>query len=260
MYRNKLIRKLLLIVLFSIINGPANTQSNVPVYSYTILKEYPHNKNSFTQGLFYENGTIYESTGQKGYSRVYKYALNGKRTPQIHKLDSKYFGEGLTVLDGKIFQITWLSSTGFIYDKYSLRPIKTFHYTTEGWGLTHNSKELIMSDGTSTLYFLEPATLRVVHTISVTADNIPVKDINELEYINGMIYANIWKTQKIAIIDPQTGNIIQWLDLTGLLDYTPHKKTPGVLNGIAYNPENDSLIVTGKYWPKMFEIKIVKGH
>jgi len=229
----------------------------IPVYSYEIVNVYPHDRNAFTQGLVFEDGILYEGTGQRGQSTLRKVALETGAVLQLHALPAQFFGEGVTVYGDKIFQLTWQSNVGFVYDKHSFQLLQQFHYPTEGWGITHDGERLIMSDGTSTLYFLDPETLKEIGRIQVYDRDGLVVRLNELEYVQGEIYANVWQTDRIAKIDPHTGQVIAWIELEGLLGPEDLSQPVDVLNGIAYNPQNQRLLVTGKKWPKLFEIELV---
>jgi len=232
--------------------------SKTPVFGYQIVKTYPHDRSAFTQGLQYLDGVLYEGTGQNGQSGLRKVKLETGDVLQQQPLDRKYFGEGITVLGNQIFQLTWQSEIGFVYDKASFKQIKTFTYTGEGWGLTHDGTRLIMSDGhpRGALRFLDPKTLKETSRLIVKDNGLPVGNLNELEYVKGDVLANIWQTQRIARIALKTGQVTAWIDLSGLLE--PREAAAAdVLNGIAYDAAGDRLFVTGKYWPKLFEIKIV---
>lgn len=230
---------------------------SVPVYSYKIVDTYPHDQDAFTQGLAFENDVIYEGTGLYGKSSLRKSDMETGRVLQSHELPAQYFGEGITVFQDIIIQLTWKSNKGFVYDKSSFRLLRDFTYATEGWGLTHDGERLIMSDGTSTLHFLDPETFSTIGHIDVFNNDTPMDKLNELEYINGQIYANIWQTDYIAIINPQSGQVSGWIDLSGLLPSQYYSEPVDVLNGIAYDTANDRLLVTGKLWPWLFEIKLV---
>ena len=230
---------------------------SVPVYSYKIVNTYPHDNGAFTQGLVFENDVIYEGTGLYGKSSLRKSDLETGRVLQSYELPAQYFGEGITVFQDIIIQLTWKSNTGFVYDKNSFKLLHDFTYATEGWGLTHDGERLIMSDGTSTLHFLDPETFSTIGHIEVCNNDTPIDKLNELEYINGQIYANIWQTDYIAIINPQSGQVSGWIDLSGLLSSQYYSEPVDVLNGIAYDTMNDRLLVTGKLWPWLFEIKLV---
>jgi len=235
----------------------ANEKIDTPVFGYKIVNTYPHDTNSFTQGLIFDKGVLYESTGLIGRSAVKIVDLKTGKTLKSHELPDNYFGEGIAIIENKIIQLTWRSKTGFVYDKKTLKLIKKFSYQTQGWGITYDGKYLIISDGSAVLYFMDPNTFKVVGTLEVYGDNGKVSKLNELEYINGEIYANIWGTEKIARINPKTGRVTAWIDLSGLLSDQDKKNRVDVLNGIAFNSENGTLFVTGKLWPKIFEIELV---
>jgi uncharacterized repeat protein (TIGR01451 family) len=226
-------------------------------YTYTIVSAYPHDPDAFTQGLVYEDGVLYEGTGLRGRSTLRRVVLETGEVLQSYDLPSEYFGEGITIYGDRIIQLTWQSRVGFVYDKASFELLQEFTYPTEGWGMTYDGERLIMSDGTSTLYFWDPETLEEVGQVDVYDESGPVVKLNELEYIQGEVYANIWLTDSIAKIDPQTGRVTGWIDLTGLLDPGSVTQPVNVLNGIAYDPQNDRLFVTGKLWPALFEIDLV---
>ena len=229
----------------------------IPVERYRIVHVYPHDANAFTQGLVFVNGMLYESTGQFGHSSLRMVDLASGRVLQQHDLDAKYFGEGLTDWQSQLIQLTWQSHLGFVYDTFSFRTLRTFTYPWEGWGLTHDSHHLILSDGTSVLHLLDPSTFQPAGKIQVTADGRPVLNLNELEYIHGEIYANIWETNRIARISPTTGKVIEWIDLSGLRPASTQQNDNAVLNGIAYDNQHDRLYVTGKLWPNLYEIKLI---
>ncbi|MDD5222511.1 MAG: glutaminyl-peptide cyclotransferase [bacterium] len=229
----------------------------IQISTYQIVNTFPHNPKNFTQGLVYENGFIYEGTGRNGTSSLQQVDLATGNARKTLDLSAQYFGEGIAVYQDKIFQLTWESHVGFIYDKESFAKIGDFTYSTEGWGLTFDGEHLIMSDGTSTLHLLDPGTLTETGTILVTDNSGPIDNLNELEFIRGEIFANIWPTDKIVRIDPQTGQVKGWVDLDGILSPEATTRPVDCLNGIAYDSENDRLFVTGKYWPSLFEIKLV---
>ncbi|MEE8045127.1 MAG: glutaminyl-peptide cyclotransferase [Thermodesulfobacteriota bacterium] len=235
----------------------ANEKIDTPVLGYKIVNTYPHDTNSFTQGLIFDKGVLYESTGLNGRSAVKIVDLKTGKTLKSHELPDNYFGEGIAIIENKIIQLTWRSKTGFVYDKKTLKLIKKFSYQTQGWGITYDGKYLIISDGSAVLYFMDPNTFKVVGTLEVYGDNGKVSKLNELEYINGEIYANIWGIEKIARINPKTGRVTAWIDLSGLLSDQDKKNRVDVLNGIAFNSDKGRLFVTGKLWPKMFEIELV---
>lgn len=227
-------------------------------YTYRIVNTYPHDRSAFTQGLVYSDGFFYESTGLYGRSSLRKVDPATGRVLQTESLDAKYFAEGLALWQDSLIQLTWQSHIGFVYDRATFDLKRDFSYATEGWGLTHDGSRLIMSDGTANLYFLDPATFKVVSQIEVRDASVPVVRLNELEYIDGKVYANIWQTNKIAIIDPFDGRVTAWIDLTGLLTPTQAAgASVDVLNGIAYDSTGKRLFVTGKLWPLVFEIELV---
>ena len=234
---------------------------NPPVYGYRVVNVYPHDPEAFTQGLVYEphEGVLYEGTGLWGRSSLRRVDLKTGEVLQIHELPEAYFGEGIALWDGKIVQLTWRSRTGFVYDRASFALLKQFRYETEGWGITSDveNQRLIMSDGSSTLYFWNPETFEEIGRVEVRDRGEPVVRLNELELIGGWVWANVWQTDRIAVIDPQTGRVGAWLDLRGLLPPEERTGREDVLNGIAYDPEGDRLFVTGKLWPKLFEIEPV---
>jgi len=225
-------------------------------YTYNVVNAYPHDKEAFTQGLAFENGTLYESTGLPGYSSLRRVELGTGEVLQRCNLSNQYFGEGITVFGDRIVQLTWQSHLGFVYDKDSFVLQRDFTYLTEGWGLTSNGTHLIMSDGTANLCFLDPETFEKVGQVAVHDNGRPVTELNELEYIKGEIYANVWMQDRIAIISPQTGQVTGWIDLGGI--HVPESQDPNdVLNGIAYDAQEDRLFVTGKRWSQVFEIDLI---
>lgn len=236
-------------------NATAQRRAAAPVYGYQVVNVYPHDREAFTQGLIYRDGVLFESTGLKGRSSLRKVRLETGEVLQRAAVDERYFAEGLTAWGSRLVQLTWETNVGFVYDLASFRPLRTFSYTGEGWGLTHDGRRLIMSDGTPTLRFLDPETFQVTGRIDVKDGGIPVEDLNELEFIDGAVYANVWTTDRIAIIDPATGRVTGWVNLAGLM---PKGTTSGdaVLNGIAYDAQAKRLFVTGKLWPRLFEIRI----
>lgn len=226
--------------------------------AYTIVNVYPHDPDAFTQGLLYADGVLYESTGLYGRSSLRRVELTTGAVLQKRELSEEYFAEGLTLFGERLIQLTWQNRIGFIYDRATFEPMGTFTYSTEGWGITHDGRQLIMSDGSATLRFLDPDTFAVRREVMVTDGGRPVVQLNELEYVNGEILANVWQTDRIARIDAVTGRVLGWLDLSGLLSPEERQFTD-VLNGIAYDAETDRLFVTGKLWPKLFEIKLVRS-
>jgi glutamine cyclotransferase len=235
----------------------ARKTENAPVYEAGIINTYSHDPGAFTQGLVYDEGFLYEGTGLRGVSAVRKIDLAKGTVVLSHRLPDRFFGEGVTVMGKRLIQLTWRSGTGFVYDKRDFKLLQTFHFTTEGWGITHDGRRLIMSDGTEYLYFLDPGTFKVTGWIEVKDRQGPLKNINELEYIHGDIYANVWHTDTIAIIHPETGRVKGWIDLKELSDMSGGDRAVKTLNGIAYDNKNNRLFVTGKLWPAIYEIKLV---
>jgi glutamine cyclotransferase len=235
---------------------------SVPVYTYRVLNTFFHDPGAFTQGLVYQDGIFYEGTGLRGRSSLRKVELETGKVLQRYDLPAQYFGEGIAVLGNKLFQLTWQSQTGFVYDKETFELLDQFTYPGEGWGLTHDGVQLIMSDGTSTLRLIDPQSLAEVGRIEVLDGDVPVIMLNELEYIAGEVWANVWQTNNIVRIDPVTGQVVGWIDLSGLLQPEDVVQPVDVLNGIAYDPENGRIFVTGKLWPRVFEIKLLamSGH
>jgi glutamine cyclotransferase/plastocyanin len=226
-------------------------------FTYEVVHTYPHDPTAFTQGLAFHDGHLYEGTGLYGASSLRRVDLETGEVLQIHQLPDDYFGEGVAIYDeDKIAQLTWKSGTGFIYDQESFDLLRTFEYATEGWGLTYDGQRLIMSDGTATLHLLDPDTLEEVDTLQVRGSHGPVRRLNELEVVKGQLYANVWYSDVIAVIDLETGQVTAWVDLEGLLSPAEAEEAD-VLNGIAYDASSDRLFVTGKLWPTLFEIRIV---
>ncbi|MEP6743581.1 MAG: glutaminyl-peptide cyclotransferase [bacterium] len=230
----------------------------VLVYGYEVMHVFPHDPNAFTQGLVFHDGKLLESTGQVGHSSLRRVELETGKVLQNASVDSPYFAEGITLLKGKIYQLTWQNHLGFIYDARTLQKIGTFNYQGEGWGLTNDGQSLILSDGSSQIRFLDPENFQVKKTIAVVEGNTPVQNLNELEYIQGEIYANIWHSDRIARINPQTGAVVGWIDLSGLIAQNEIHDEEAVLNGIAYDETSGRLFVTGKLWPKLFEIRLIR--
>ena len=237
--------------------------TTTPLYTYEVIASYPHDPMAFTQGLIIVDGIMYEGTGRYQQSTLRQVDLSTGNSLQRTRLPDELFGEGITLFDDRIIQLTWKAGIGFVYSKDTFELLQTFTYPTEGWGITHDGERLIMSDGTANLYFRDPKTFDEIGRVEVFDENGPVVMLNELEYINGEVFANVWKTDKIARIDPETGQVTGWILLTDLL--SPEELTNpadmqngiAVLNGIAYDATNDRLFVTGKLWPTLFEIEIV---
>lgn len=228
------------------------------VEGYRVVHAYPHDAQAFTQGLIYLDGHLYESTGLNGQSTVREDDLETGRVIREISLPAQDFGEGLTNWGNTLIQLTWKKHVAFVYDRATFRLLKTFQYPWEGWGLTQDGKHLILSDGSDTLHFLDPNTFHEVRSLRVTANGHAVDQLNELEYIHGEIYANVWMTDKIARISPQTGKVLAWINLAGLLPEIEVRSRDAVLNGIAYDAAHNRLFVTGKLWPRLFQIEVVK--
>ena len=241
---------------------PAALQPQQPAeiltYSYRVIHSFPHDPTAYTQGLLYDNGFLYESTGQYGQSSLRKVELETGTVVQLHQLDDRFFAEGLALFGNRLLQLTWRANKGFAYRLDSFEPLAEFAYTTEGWGLTYDGELLVMSDGSATLYFRDPFTFAEVSRVAVVAHGSPVSQLNELEWVAGEVFANIWQTDTIARIDPATGQVSGWIDLTGLLsDEDRRGSNAEVLNGIAYDSEGERLFVTGKWWPKLYQIELI---
>jgi glutamine cyclotransferase len=232
-------------------------RSGAPTFTYRVVRSYPHDRQAYTQGLVYLDGVLYEGTGLNGQSSIRKVRLETGEILQIRQLDQKYFGEGIAVVASALIQLTWQTEVGFVYDLATFDSRRTFAYPGEGWGLTYDGKRLIMSDGSATLRFLDPTTLKQIGRMTVRDRGVPVDDLNELEVVKGEIFANVYQTERLARISPKTGQVTAWIDLTGLLS---NRDAAGVdvLNGIAYDAVKDRLFVTGKLWPRLFEIQLVE--
>ena len=231
--------------------------TTAPVFRYQVVTSYPHDRAAFTQGLVYLDGFLYEGTGLKGQSTIRKVKLETGEVLQQRRIDDQYFGEGIVVWKNNLIQLTWQSEVGFVYDLATFEPSGRFSYEGEGWGLTHDGTRLIMSDGSPTLRFIDPATLKETGRLTVRDGKLPVDDLNELEFVKGEILANVWNTKRIARISPTTGQVTAWIDFSGLLSPRDAAGTD-VMNGIAYDAERDRLFVTGKLWPRLFEVRIME--
>jgi glutaminyl-peptide cyclotransferase len=230
---------------------------NLPMQNYQVVRVYPHDHEAFTQGLQYVDGVFYEGTGLNGRSTIRRVELETGKVLQRRDVPSDHFGEGITVFNSDLFELTWQTHVAFVYDPKSFAPKKQFSYPGEGWGLTHDGESLIMSDGSDELRYLDPVTFTEKRRLKVTAGGRPLRNLNELEYVKGEIFANIWQTDYVARIAPSTGKVTAYVDLRGLLTPAERANTD-VLNGIAYDQSRDRLFVTGKLWPKLFEIKLVE--
>ena len=241
---------------FTLLLASALAAAPIPTYTYEVVHVYPHDRSAFTQGLIFLNGFFYEGTGLNGHSSVRKVKIETGEVLQQITVPSQYFGEGLTDWGPGLIELTWKAGEGFVYDLFSFRKVREFKYTGEGWGLTHDHASLIMSDGSAYLRFWDPGTFREKRRLLVKDGSHPVENLNELEYVKGEIYANIWQTERIARISPATGAVAGWIDLSGLLSDADRAQPVDVLNGIAYDAAHDRLFVTGKLWPKLFEIRL----
>jgi glutaminyl-peptide cyclotransferase len=243
-------------------NGDSGTPppAAAPTYSLEVLNRWPHDTGAFTQGLEIVEGTLYEGTGEYGRSTVRVADLASGTVRRRIDLPKEYFGEGITLLGGKLYQITWKEQRGFVYDPATLRQTGTFEYAGEGWGLTNNGRHLIMSDGSPRLRWIDPQTFRVTRTLDVTDQGLPVEELNELELIDGVLYANVWQTTVIARIDTTTGRVQSWLNAGDLLSPADRQRPVDVLNGIAWDRTNRRLFLTGKNWPAMFEVRVREGN
>jgi glutamine cyclotransferase len=234
----------------------ARGNAAMPVYGYEIVNTFPHDPDAFTQGLIFQDGQLLESTGIERHSTLRRVELQTGKVLQKVDVPGYFFAEGMTLFGGKIYQLTWRGMKGFIYDPKTFEKTGEFTYEGEGWGLTHDADSLILSDGTAQIRFIDPNTFQVKRTISVSDKGRPVEELNELEYVKGEIYANVWHDNRIARIDPQTGRVNSWIDFTGLLKAGETTNPEAVLNGIAYDEAGDRLFVTGKLWPKLFEVRL----
>ena len=229
----------------------------IPVQGYQVVKAYPHDRGAFTQGLFFKDGVLFESTGLEGRSTIRKVQLETGEVLMSVALPQQVFGEGLTWWDKRLISITWKHQTGFVLDMESFQPKSQFNYVGEGWGLARSDREILMSDGSAQIRRLDPKTLKEVGRIRVTADGRPLTQLNELEWVKGEIWANVWQTDRIARIDPATGKVKAFIDLRGLLNRSrPEARGADVLNGIAYDAATDRVFVTGKLWPWLYQIKV----
>lgn len=252
-------RPLLIAALALLIGAPplAACAGSTPVYGYEVVRTYPHDPNAFTEGLFLRDGLVYESTGLNGASSIRKSVLETGQVVLERSISSQFFGEGIVDWKDRLIELTWKNQVGFVYGIDDFETRSEFQYAGEGWALTRDDKRLIMSDGTSRLRFLDPETLKETGGVTVTDQGQEVDQLNELEWIKGEVWANVWQTDRIARIDPATGKVKGWVDLTGLLPAN-ERASADVLNGIAYDAKADRVIVTGKLWPRMYEIKVVR--
>jgi glutamine cyclotransferase len=236
---------------------PLSPARAAPTYGCKVIAKYPHLTSSYTEGFFFRDGLFYEGTGLEGKSKILVYQPDG-RIVEHYDVPAQYFGEGIVDWGNNLLEWTWQSHTGFVFDRASLRPTgATFHYTGEGWGMTRNEREIVTSDGTPILRFRSPETFDEIRQITVRDGMTPVRNLNELEWIKGEIYANVWHSDRIARISPADGHVIAWIDCAGLLPESEKIDAESVLNGIAYDARRDRIFVTGKQWPTIFEIKAI---
>ncbi|WAC71197.1 glutaminyl-peptide cyclotransferase [Roseateles sp. SL47] len=241
------------------LQAPA-ADASIPIYTVKVVKAYPHDRGAFTEGLFFKEGFLYESTGLKGHSTIRKVKLETGEVVMDTSLPAEVFGEGITHWGDRIIGLTWTDQVGYVLDASNFKLWRKFSYGGEGWGITQNGRELIMSDGTPELRFIDPVSFKETRRVRVTAGGKPVEKLNELEWVDGEVLANIWQTERIARIDPASGKVTGWIDLTGLMpERNPEAQGEDVANGIAYDAKTKRLFVTGKLWPKLFEVQLVKG-
>lgn len=238
-------------------NMEARAQTKTPRFSFRVVKAFPHDPTAFTQGLVFADGIFYESTGLNGYSTLRKVTPETGAIIQKIDVEPRYFAEGLALVGHELVQLTWQSRTGFVYDKTTLKKLRTFEYPTEGWGMAFDGSRLVMSDGSSMLYFLDPKTLKGVRSLEVRDGGRAVSQLNELEFIKGELWANVWQTDQIVKINPDNGRVTGWIDLSGLLRREARGPEGDVLNGIAWDKAADRIFVTGKKWPWLFQIELV---
>ena len=244
-------------VLFLMVSAPSWAQT-APVHSYKIVKAYPHDPTAFTEGLEFHEGVLWESTGLNGLSSIRKVDLATGRVLENHPLSTLYFGEGITFFGDRLYQLTYMSGIAFVYNPATFKQIESFHYAGEGWALTHDAKHLIMDDGSAALRFLDPATFHEDSRLQVREGSRPVTNLNELELIEGEIWANIWTKEVVARIDPRSGQVNSWVDFAGLRQAAGCREDCDVQNGIAYDAPRKRIFVTGKHWPKLFEIQVAE--
>ena len=235
---------------------PADAAAPAAHYTYEVVRSWPHDRGAFTQGLLVRNGSLLESTGLNGRSSLREVELATGRVLKQVPVAREYFAEGLAVIGDRAFQLTWQTQRGFVYDADTFRRLGEFTYEGEGWGLTTDGTQLVLSDGTNRLRFLDPKTFAVVRTVNVTLDGVPLGRLNELEWINGEVFANVWQTDTVVRIDPATGKVRGVIDFSGLLPAAERAPDTDVLNGIAYDPATGRLLVTGKHWPKLYEVRL----
>ncbi len=254
--KQSLVTHVITFIFTSLLSTTSWAKPTVIDYSYKVVQQFPHDPDSFTQGLEIHNDLIYESAGQYGKSRLFIRPLTSITPIKQHQLKDSLFAEGITVLNNKVFQLTWKSERVFVYQQDTLKLMAEKKIKGQGWGLTNNGKQLIMSNGTSTLQFIDPKTFAIDRRLDVTINNRPVSRLNELEWVNGLIYANVWHSNWIIMIDPDTGKVIGRVNLNGLLPTSKRTANIDVLNGIAYDKDGDRLLITGKNWPSLFHLEL----
>ena len=243
--------------LFAFFASDPQAQGKTPRFSFKVVKAFPHDSTAFTQGLLFADGVLYESTGLKGYSTLRKVKPESGEVIQQIPIENQYFAEGLALVGNELLQLTWQSQKGFAYDKTTFKRLREFSYPTEGWGIAYDGKSLVMSDGSAKIFYLDPKTQKGLGSVTVTDGGRPVERLNELEFVKGELWANVWQTDRIARINPETGKVTGWIDLTGLLRPEARGPEGDVLNGIAWDKAGDRLFVTGKKWPYLFQIELV---
>ncbi|WLI87727.1 glutaminyl-peptide cyclotransferase [Massilia sp. R2A-15] len=252
-------KKLTSAAIGALLLATGTAQAAIPIYAFMVKHAYPHDTGAFTQGLYIKDGALFESTGLKGQSSIRRVQLETGRVLQKKDIAAEFFGEGIAPVGNEIVSLTWTTQVGFVYDAKTFALKRKFSYTGEGWGLTGNGAHLFMSDGTAAIRVLDPKTLAEVRRIQVSAEGRPIASLNELEWVDGQLFANVWGSDVIARIDPETGKVVGWIDLTGLADKDWKGMGPDdVLNGIAWDAQHKRLFVTGKHWPKLFEIELVE--
>jgi glutamine cyclotransferase len=253
---SRLLLARLFAVLLLLVPSAATAQDRAPIQSYEVVASFPHDPGAFTQGLLFQDGVLYESTGLHGRSSIRKVDPATGQVLQQRDIEAKYFGEGIVAWKDRLIEITWRDGVAFVYDLKTFAPKSTFTYQGEGWGLTHDGKRLIMSDGTDELRFLDPETYAETGRLRVTDGGGSVFNLNEIEWVEGEVWANIWGSDWIARIDPGTGKVKAWIDMTGLLPAAERTGAEDVLNGIAYDAKGRRVLVTGKLWPRLYEIRV----
>jgi glutaminyl-peptide cyclotransferase len=246
-----------LLIAVTMVMAPIIGRAAAPVYGYKVVAVYPHSTSSYTEGFFYLNGLFYEGTGIKGHSQVLVYEPKTGQVKLSVDLPAQFFGEGIVDWGPTLYEWTWQTNVGFVRDRATLKVLRQFTYSGEGWGMTRTDREFVTSDGSSTLTFRDPVSFKETRRIIVKDAGTEIKQLNELEFVKGEIYANVWHTDRIARISPKDGSILGWIDITGILSPMFKLDSEAVLNGIAYDAQHDRLFVTGKQWPSIFEIRLI---